>query len=156
MSLIIIILWFWKKINKFWAAKHVLSGQKCDFCKFFLKILKFHMFSHINHCFHDVQHHLIIIIDGLKSRKSHIFACQIKHVDFLVWTQGSISDLVWSRGRGCDYVISMFWSFGVRWQRRKLKDEAETGVSAERLQNWVFARVNRLWEFFMKFWLLLL
>ena len=31
MSLIIIIIWFWKKINKFWAAKHVLSGQKCDF-----------------------------------------------------------------------------------------------------------------------------
>ena len=31
MSLIIIILWFWKKINKFWGAKHVLSGEKCDF-----------------------------------------------------------------------------------------------------------------------------
>ena len=60
----------------------------------FLKILKFDMFSHINHCFHDVQHHLIIIIDGLKSQKSNIFAHQIKNVDFWGLDSGSISDLV--------------------------------------------------------------
>ena len=60
----------------------------------FLKILKFHMFSHINHCFHDVQHHLIIIIDGLKSKKSNIFDHQMKNVEFWGLDSGSISDLV--------------------------------------------------------------
>ena len=60
----------------------------------FLKILKFHMFSHINHCFYDVQHDLIIIIDDLESQKSNILAHQIKHVDFLGLDSGSISDLV--------------------------------------------------------------
>ena len=38
----------------------------------FVKNMKFHMFSYINHCFHDVQHHLIIIIDGAKV-ESQIF-----------------------------------------------------------------------------------
>ena len=60
----------------------------------FLKILKFHMFSHIYHCFHDVQHHLIIIIHDLKSQMSNISAHQIENIDFWIWTQGSISDLV--------------------------------------------------------------
>ena len=50
----------------------------------FLKILKFRMSSHINHCFHDVQHHLIIIIGGLKSRKSKFLAHEIKKNDFWV------------------------------------------------------------------------
>ena len=64
----------------FCPDKHVIFRR----LKFrFLKILKFHMFSHIDHCFHDVQHHLIIIIDGLKSQKSNIFAHHIKNVDFL-------------------------------------------------------------------------
>ena len=47
-----------------------------------------------NHCFHDVQHHLRIITDGIESRKSNMFAHQIKNIDFWVWTQSSISDLV--------------------------------------------------------------
>ena len=121
----------------------------------FLKILKFHMFSHINHCFHDVQHHLIIIIHGLKSRKSIIFAHQIKNLDFWGFESGSISDLVWSGGRGCDYVSSMFETL-VRWQRRKLMDEAEAGVSAERPQYWIRARVTWYLGFFMKLLSLLL
>ena len=73
----------------------------------FLKILKFHMFYHMNDCFHDVQHHLIIIIDGLKSRKSNIFVHQIENIDFWVWTQGSIANLVWFGGRGCDHAASV-------------------------------------------------
>ena len=54
----------------------------------FLKILKFDMSSHTNHCFHDVQHHLIIIIDGLKSQMSNIFAHQLKNIDFWVLDLG--------------------------------------------------------------------
>ena len=64
----------------------------------FLKILKFHMSSHINHCFHDVQHHLIIIIDGLKSRKPNIFAHQIKNIDFWVWPRTRSE--IWSEAEG--------------------------------------------------------
>ena len=65
----------------------------------------------MNPCFHDVQHHLIIIIDGLKSRKANIFANQIENIDFWVWTQGSISDLVWA------------WLWTSEKLRRSRKDE---------------------------------
>ena len=60
----------------------------------FLKFLKFHMFCNINHCFHDVQHHLIIIIDDLKRRKSNIFAHQIKNINFWVCTEARSQ--IWS------------------------------------------------------------
>ena len=50
----------------------------------FLKILKFHMFYHINNCFNDVQHHLIIMIDGLESQMLNIFALQLRNIDFWV------------------------------------------------------------------------
>ena len=66
-----------------------------------LKILKFHLFSSINYCFHDVQHHLIIIIEGIKSRKSNIFGHQIKHIDFRVWSQ--VRSQIEVDGR--DYVL---------------------------------------------------
>ena len=64
---------------------------------------------------------------------------------------------IWSEAEG---VAVTMWSpcfeTLIRWQRRELKDEAETGVSAERLQNWIFVRVKILREFFMKLLLLLL
>ena len=99
----------------------------------FLKILKFHMFSHINHCFHDVQHHLIIIIDGLKSQMSNIFAHQIKILIFGFGLRARSQ--IWSEAESVA-VTMWFPCFEtlIRWQRRKLKDEAETEVSAERLQ----------------------
>ena len=98
----------------------------------FLKILNFHRFSHVNHCFHDVQYHLIIIIDGLKSGKSNIFARQIKHIGFLVLNSGldlrhmqvmkwtlqkeRVKNIGWSRDckgckmRGCRIEFSLEWN----------------------------------------------
>ena len=119
-----------------------------------LKILKFHIFSYINHCIHDVQHHLIIIIDGLKSQMSNIFAHQIKNIDFWVWTQGSILDLVWSGERGRDHVIPTFWNFD------QVTEKEAKGWGWDRGFGWeaadkIFARSKWLREFFMKLWWLL-
>ena len=58
------------------------------------------MFSHINHCFHDVQHHLIIIIDGLKSQKSKVkyFCSPDQNVD--CWKLNSQArSLIWLKRR---------------------------------------------------------
>ena len=63
----------------FCSDKNVIS-RRLEFR--FLKKMKFRIFSHMNHCFHDVQHHLIIIIDGLKSRKSKILLIRSKMLIF--------------------------------------------------------------------------
>ena len=102
------------------------------------------MFSHIDHCFHDVQHHLIIIIDGLKSRKPNIFAHQIKNVDFWVLVSrlhlrfglkrrpNHVSWRKWRMQFNDDY--ESFWTHCFTWESAQSESEAFDASELQRLQ----------------------
>ena len=102
MSLIIIIIWFWKKINTFWAAKHVLSGQKCDFSE-----VDFQIFENIE-------------ISYVFSYKSLLPWCSAPSYHHHRWSQKSKVKYFCSSDQKC-----WFFGFGLRLDLRfRLKRRA--------------------------------
>ena len=115
MSLIIIIIWFWKKINKFWAAKCVLSGQKCDFSEVEIQIFEnieiSHVFSYkslLPWCSAPSYHHR----RWSQTSKVKYFCSPDQKCWFLGFGLRLDLRFALKRRRDFDYVSSMFWSFG--------------------------------------------
>ena len=101
MSLIIIILWFWKKINKFWGAKCVLSGQKCDFSEVEIQI------------FENIE------ISYVFSYKSLLPWCSAPSYHHHRWYQKSKVKYFWSPDQECWFLgfgLRLDLRFGLKWR----------------------------------------